>query len=164
MKLYEILGTLEEVIINGCCVNEDTGEYFDPSDLEALELDAKSKLEGVFLCSKGFLSEAEAIKAEEAVLAERRRTLEHKAENLRGYGDKCMQRMGLSHFKTPRCVATYRKSTTVDVTPAFWENRDAKFIRQKPPEADKTAIRAAIRGGLIVPGAELVERVTLSIK
>ncbi len=153
MTLYEI----DEQIMN--CVDEETGEIIDPDKLAALQMEFSDKVEGIALWIKNLLSDADQIRAEEKKLADRRKVCENKAQNLKDYlsgylaGEK---------FKTPKVAISYRKSESVNV-PDVWEVPE-DFLKYKDPEPDKTAIKAALKAGREVKGAELVTKQNMLIK
>jgi hypothetical protein len=152
MKLYEI----NEAILN--CVDPETGEA-DPEKLDELMLMREEKLEGLALWVKDLKAEADAIKAEEKALAERRQAKERKAESIKAYLEKVL---AAQKFETSRAVCSFRKSQKVEITDL--DKIPDDYLRYSAPTADKTAIKAAIKDGLIVEGAELVDSVTMSIK
>ena len=65
-------------------------------------------------------------------------------------------------FKTAKVECSFRKSQRVEV-----ENIDLlpeEFLKYKDPEADKTAIKEAIKEGKEITGARLVIALNLQIK
>lgn len=152
MKLYEI----NDAIL--ACIDPETGEA-DPEKLDALMMEWNDKIEGMALWVKDLKAEADAIKAEEKALAERRQAKERKAESIKAYLEKVLAGQ---KFETSRAVCSFRKSQKVEIT-----NLDKipdDYLRYSAPTADKTAIKAAIKDGLTIEGAELVDSVTMSIK
>lgn len=152
MKLYEI----NEAILD--CVDPETGEA-DAEKLDELMLMRDEKLENLALWVKDLKAEADAIKAEEKALAERRQAKERKAESIKAYLEKVLAGQ---KFETSRAVCSFRKSQKVEIT-----NLDKipdDYLRYSAPTADKAAIKAAIKDGISIEGAELVDSVTMSIK
>lgn len=160
MKLYEINAELEALLEQ---VDSETGELTcDMDALEALMIARDEKLEGMALYVKNMDAEAAAIKAEEKALADRRKALESKAERTRVF---LQDALSGETIKTARVVVSYRRSEAVEIRdPDFILYADPKFLTQKNPDINKTAIKAAIKAGEIVPGAELVTRQNMSIK
>lgn len=152
MKLYEI----NKAIL--ACIDPETGEA-DTEKLDELMLIRDEKLENLALWVKDLKAEVDAIKAEEKALAERRQAKERKAESIKAYLEK---ELAGQKFETSRAVCSFRKSQKVEIT-----NLDKipdDYLRYKAPEPDKAAIKAAIKDGLSIEGAELVDNVTMSIK
>lgn len=152
MKLYEI----NEAIL--ACIDPETGEA-DPERLDKLMLMREKKLEGLALWVKNLKAEVDAIKAEEKALAERRQAKERKAESIRAYLEKVLAGQ---KFETSRAVCSFRKSQKVEITDL--DKIPDDYLRYSTPAADKAAIKAAIKDGISIEGAELVDSVTMSIK
>ena len=151
--LYEI----NEEILN--CVDTETGEIIDPEKLSRLQMDFDDKVEGIALWIKDLLSDAATIKAEKDKLADRQRVCENKAKNLKEYlsGFLAGQK-----FKTPRVAISYHKSESVDVQDI--EEIPKEYLKYKDPEPDKAAIKAALKAGKDIPGAEIVVNQNIQIR
>lgn len=158
MKLYEI----DEAIIN--LFDPDTGECVDYDALESLQMERDRKIEGIALWIKDLEADAAKIRNEEKALAERRRSMETKADNLTkflarvvGEGNK---------FATSKCAISWRRSESVHVD--FKELKQDpyadNYLRYKDPEVDKAAIKAALKDGLTVMGAELVTNNNIQLR
>lgn len=163
MKLYEIDKALVDVIETGYSVDEDTGEIlFEPTDLEQLQVDREQKLEGCALYLKGLKADIEAMQAEKTKLEARIRSKQRKADRMANYIITSLMFMGQNKFETARVELRTRKSTFVDI----WDAKKIPldFIVRKMTEApDKKAIAAAIKAGEEVPGADMAERVSLTL-
>lgn len=158
--LYDINADLEILLSQ---VDEETGELLiDPEALDALTMERAEKLEGMALTVKNWTAEADAIRAEEKALAERRQRLEKKRDSLTRY---LQQVLAGEKFETPRVIVSWRKSKSVEIDEAaFWENPAEAYIRYKEPEVNKQAVTAALKNGEIIPGALLVEKASMTIK
>ena len=152
MKLYEI----NDAIL--ACIDPETGEA-DCVKLDALMMEWNDQIEGMALWVKDLKAEADAIKAEEKALAERRQAKERKAESIKAYLEKVLAGQ---KFETSRAVCSFRKSQKVEITDL--DKIPDDYLRYSAPTADKTAIKAAIKDGLIIEGAELVDSVSMTIK
>lgn len=165
-SLYEI-GTIYNTVIDGGMVfDEDTGEVlFDAGNLEALEGELNEKLEACGLYVKNMKAEAEAIRAEEKALAERRRAKERKTERLKQYVLACMEQTGTESVETARVRLTTRQSQFVEVTDedALYKAAPDYFVRQAP-KVDKAGLRKALKEGEHIPGVALVDNCTLQVK
>lgn len=160
MKLFEINAALEELLNQQ---DPETGELTcDLDQLDALMMERDEKLEGLALYCKNADAEAKAIREEEKALAERRRSLENKAERAKGF---LAEQLAGEKFSTPKVAVSYRKSEQVEVSMAFFtEESNNRFLRFKDPEADKTAIKNALKAGETVPGAEIVSKTNMILK
>lgn len=153
MTLYEI----DQAIMN--CLDDETGEIVDAELLDNLQMERTEKIENVACWIKELKAEAEALKAEKLAFAERQRVAENKAESLKNWlayvlnGEK---------FKTTRASITFRTTDKVEI--ADITQLDENFLRYKEPEADKTAIKEAIKSGQEVAGATLVSSTSVIIK
>ena len=65
-------------------------------------------------------------------------------------------------FKSIRASVSFRKSQAVEVPDIY--KLDENYLRYKEPEADKTAIKEALKAGKTVAGATLVENTSVIIK
>lgn len=66
-------------------------------------------------------------------------------------------------FETARCKITWRKSEICNVL--SMEELPKKYKRTKVTvDADKTAIKKAIKGGAKVPGAEIIKKLNMTLK
>lgn len=160
--LYEIDAAILAVIENGFHMDDETGEFWEECDLEALEHERTEKLEACAVVIKSLEAEAAALKAEEKALAERRQAKERRAASLRDYVARSLIAAEQSKLETTKCALSFRKSESVDVFDL--EALPADFLKQPAPVADKTAIKKALKAGESVSGAALVEKQNLQVK
>ena len=151
MKLYEIDQAIESLVDN------ETGELLDYEAFAALQMERDRKLENMVLWYKDLTAEAKAIKAEEDALRERRKAKENRAERLRQYLQNllCGEK-----FQTARCAVSYRKSMALNVADA--DHPD--MVAYSAPALDKRAITALVKGGEVVPGVEMEERQSMTVR
>lgn len=153
MTLYEI----DQAIMD--CIDSETGDIIDAELLDNLQMERTEKIENVACWIKELKAEAEALKAEKLAFAERQKVAENKAESLKNWlayvlnGEK---------FKTTRASVTFRATEKVEIDDIM--QLDENFLRYKEPEADKTAIKEAIKAGQEVAGATLVSSTSVIIK
>lgn len=162
MSLYEL-----DTKIKGCIqldaehvVDTEDGEIFDLQQFEALQMERGQKIEGMCCYIKNLMAEAVAYEAEEKRMRERRAAKEREIDRCKGYlagvlyGEK---------FETPRCKISWRKSEICNVL-----NIDTvpdEFKRTKVTiDADKTAIKKAIKAGMEIPGAEVIQKLNMTLK
>ena len=127
--------------------------------LNALQMERDKKIENVGLFVKNAKSDAEAIAAEIKRLTERKRVLENKAE-----GAKEWLKLALAgeKFTAPKVAISFRNTESVKVDEIG--QIPEQFLRYKEPEADKTAIKQAIKAGEEVPGAHIEASTSITIK
>ena len=153
MKLYEIDQAIMDLVDN------ETGEIIDIEMFDNLQMERDEKIESIALYIKDLKAEAEALKAEKLAFAERQKVAENKAESLKAYLSYALKGRA---FKTVKASVSFRKSQQVNV-PDIYE-LDENFLKYKEPEADKTAIKEAIKAGQTVKGATLIENTSVIIK
>lgn len=162
MTLYEIDKAI--LIAAEIALDPDTGEINDEAmmaTLDQLRMEREKKCENIACWIKDLAADANAIREEEKALADRRRSIENKAEHLKGYLRYALQGEKLS---TARCSVSYRRSTQVDVDLEALEYIRDDLLRFREPEPDKKAIKAALESGEEIPGCKLVENISMIIK
>ena len=141
-------------------VDIEDGEIFDLQQFEALQMERGQKIEGMCCYIKNLMADVVAYEAEEKRLRERRAAKEREVDRCKGYlagvlyGEK---------FETPRCKISWRKSDVCNVL--SMEAIPDEYKRTKVTvDADKTAIKNALKAGETILGAHLVESRNLQIK
>lgn len=157
MTLYEINEKIRVFLENN--IDTETGEILNLDTLGDLELERSVKLENYALAVKNIRADIEAIKAEEDALKARRERLSNTKNRLEAV---LKQELDGEKFTTARVQITHRKTNSVEVLDIT--ALPEKFLRYKPAEADKTAIKAAINAGETVDGARLVNGLSMTIK
>lgn len=158
MTIYEI----NEGILN--CIDLETGEIIDIDKLNELQLEKDAKIENVACWIKELKAEAEAIKAEKLVLAERQKVAENKAESLKKW---LAYALNGEKFKTAKCSVSFRKTESVEVTDEGLSNlmkKHNELLTYKAPEPNKKAIKDALKDGLSVQGVRLECNTSVIIK
>lgn len=160
MTLYEIDQALEEAWQEA--IDPETGEILNEEALEILDelaMAKEEKIENILLLYKQYLAEAKAIKEEKMALAKRQATAERKAESIKNYAQRSLAGEA---FKTPRVAVSYRKTQSVNITDP-WHLPD-KFIILQEPKANKKLIKEALKLGVNIQGAEIIENTSMTIK
>jgi len=163
MTLYEI----NEEITNCVKINDSeavdttTGEVISIDYLEHLEMAKDEKIENIVKFYKNLLAEHEAYKKESDRLGKLAKTSKNKAEQLKAYLGYCLQGEKFNSADGLHKVS-FRRTESVDIT-------DLKiipetYLRYKDPEADKNAIKEAIKSGVEINGAVLIEKQSVTIK
>lgn len=159
MTLYDI----DNAILN--CIDPETGDVIDLEALEALTMAREEKIENVALWIKDLKAEAEALKAEEKKLADRRRAAENKAESLKEF-----LRLSLDgqKFKTARTAISYTTSHPVEIEDEDlfleWAQGNAPEYLKVTTEISRTAIKQAIEAGTDVRYATIGSKKSITIK
>lgn len=160
MKLYEIDQAIE------ACIDLETGEVLDSERLDALQMERTAKLEGVACWVKNLEAEADALKAEKDNLAKREKAARNKAESLKNWLAYALQGEKLT---TAKAAISFRKSESVEVPNQdlfiVWASQEHNsLLNYKKPELKMKAIKEALKAGIMLPGARLVERQNIQIK
>lgn len=167
MKLYELASVYEnfmEAVDAG-----DVPEEAITDTLESIEADIDDKVDNIACLLKGMDAEIDAIKAEEARLAERRKAKEKAKERVKEYLSSTLLAMGKTKIETARNKITFRKSekvTFIDES-AFieWAVANADhLVTYGKPTVNKTAVKDYIKSGAEVIGVEVVENQNIQIK
>lgn len=167
MRLYDIDHKIIEIIENGFVIDEETGEFFDSPEavgakLEELEFDRTAKIENIALYIKNMESLVNSIKAEEKLLADRRRAREKRIESLKGYLTASMMAANENGIETSKVCLSFRKSESVVVNEAIL---DKQYLTEKVTYSpDKTAIKKALKDGATIDGAYIETKQNLQIK
>lgn len=164
MTIWEIDQAIAELLEGG--VNEETGELTaaNAAQLEALQMERDQKAENLALAVKNMKAGEDAIANEIDALTARKAALKKKRERAQDYlrivldGEK---------FQTPRVAVSWRRSEAVEPDEEFmnWAmDNDDSFLRYKPPEINKTAIKAAVKAGQEIPHVHIVQSLSPQIK
>jgi hypothetical protein len=153
MNLFEI----DSAILD--CVDVETGEIFDEVKFEELALERDVKIENICLWIKNLKAEAEALKAEKDVFAQRQKATENKMESLKKYISAYLDGAA---FKTAKVAVSFRKSESIEVDEGA--NIPDEYLRFKEPEVNKTELKKALKDGKHIEGVSLVEKQNIQIK
>ena len=141
-------------------VSVDDGEILNLQQFEALQMERDAKVEGLACYIKSVIADEAALNAEIKVLQERKAVKTREKERCTAYlagvlyGEK---------FETPRCKITWRKSEICNVLSL--DSIPDEYKRTKVTvDADKTKIKKAIKDGVEIPGAEVIEKLNMTLK
>jgi phage host-nuclease inhibitor protein Gam len=152
VRLYDLAGEWAALADAADAEGGDVGDALARVDALGEALEAKAA--GVLAVLRGLDAEAEACRAEEKRLAERRKAREAAGERLREYVRGCMDAAGIAKIATPLGTLALQAS------PARVEVVDEaavpeEFVRVKR-EVDKRAVLAAYKAeGLIADGCAI---------
>lgn len=161
-NIYELNASIKACIQYDAehVVSVDDGEILNLQQFEALQMERDQKIEGMCCYIKNKLAEAEAIDAEANTLSHRSGVIRKEVERCKAYlagalyGEK---------FETSRCKIMWRKSEICNVL--SMEEIPDEYKRTKVSvDADKTAIKKAIKAGAEIPGAEVIQKLNMTLK
>lgn len=162
MKLYEIINELEEAMTS-FEIDEETGEVLmDFEKIEALNLAKEEKIENIGKYILNMRAEQNALQERKKELDKRIKALTSKIENTLEYLKHCLNG---EPFKCVDFEIKSSKNERVEISPDFFNNQDnKKYFKYKEPEADKIEIKKALKQGIVIPGASLVQHQNINLK
>lgn len=153
MTLFQI----DEEILG--CLDLETGEIIDTEKLDQLQIARDTKIENIACWIKNLTADAEALKAQKQVFADRQKAAENKAESLKKY---LSSYLAGQKFSTDRVAVSFRKTSSVNVTDMSLIPED--YLKFAEPTVNKELIKKKHQDGIVVPGAEITEGQSISIK
>jgi hypothetical protein len=133
--------------------------------LEAMSGELEVKAQNVAYMVLNMEATAAAIKAHEETQKARRTAIEHRADSLRAYLQRCMEATGIEKIEGPGVAIGFRKSSAVVINePGLIPAAFMRTPEPPPPAPDKKLIADAIKAGTEVPGAHIEQRRNLSIR
>lgn len=160
-SLYELNAKLASYQME---FDPDTGEWINEDELDALNMKKDEKIENLLLWAKNLRAESKAIKEEENILKERRKSKDKQADNIEDY---VALNLDGQKFETARVKVNWRKTESVEIT-----NADAVPERFLKNEVVKTPMKDEIKKylkiceaeGKEMPWAKIKRRLSMSIK
>lgn len=164
MTIYELAAQYEDfarLVEDGDIPDEAIADTF-----ALLDAEFDDKADALACIIKELGAEAEAIKAQETALKERRQRKESRAEYLRGLLGESMKRLDKAKIETSRNVISFRKSTALviaDEDDFKQRHRDLCQVEEvvKIPKKD---ITDRLKAGEEISGAALETRQNLQIR
>ena len=153
--MYEIDDDIQAILDNA---DPETGEI-NLDVLEALQKEKEEKIEGVLLGYKNAKAEADMLKKIEADYTARRKAAETRAEGLKNY---IMAQLDGNPFKTVKVSAYF----TTRKVPEYTDEKSIpkKWWNVPEPVLMKKEIGEALKAGQKIPGVQLVEKQSMTIK
>lgn len=138
--------------------------------LEGIAGEIEDKADNLATVIKEYTYLSDALKSEADRLAKRAKAAKSRAEWLSQYLQKNMEAVGKQKIETPRNSLSIKKTPAAvkfSDENAFvaWANLwHEEYLRQKPPEIDRVAVKEALKSGVELPGAALEQGTKLYIK
>lgn len=154
------MATLFEINADiGSCIDFETGEILEPEKLEQLKMDKHEKLRNIAFVALNAKSDAEAYKEQERRFKAKRTAAE---KTLAWAKETLARELGGQKMKEAEFSVSFRKSETVEV--ADEAAVPDEFRIPQPDKIDKAALKAALKNGAVIAGAQIVERQNIQIK
>ena len=157
MLLYEIDKKIEEAIES--LIDAETGEILDVDTFANLQIEHDKAVDGLACYVKNLNAESDAIKAEIDALTQRRKVVNNKIDS---YKNQLKTSLNGEKFKSSRVSISYRNTEYIEVSDIL--KLPQIYLKKPTPEANKTAIKNAIKLGEEVQGAFINTRQLLIIK
>lgn len=133
--------------------------------LDGMSGELEVKAQNVGFMVRSLEADAAAVKQWSKDAADRAKTLEARAESLRGYLARCMEATGIEKIEGPGIVLSFRKSSAVIVDePGLIPAEFMRTPEPPPPAPDKKSIGDAIKAGREVAGAHIEHCRSLQVK
>ena len=160
MKLYEI-PTKIRAALDGIDCDPETGEILQADALHAVEAEASEKIEATALYLRELDAEAKAAKEEADRMLSRVKSMQKRSDYLKAMLLDALHATG--KVKTARVSVSIRTTQAVQINQeqAIPEAFTTKKITISP---NKVLIKETISAGGCVPGCELIERESVSIR
>ena len=160
MKLYEIAPALR-FALDDIVVDEETGEILSSAALHAVEAQAAEKIEATALYLRELDAEAKAAKEEADRMLARVKSMQKRSDYLKAMLLNALHATG--KVKTARVTVSIRTTQAVSVDEGA--NLPEAYTTVKTTVSpNKVAIKQALLDGVEVPGCELIERESVSIR
>ena len=148
-------------------VDAETGEFLNSEDdikeyVINLRLSKEQKLNNIEDLKLEFSASIDAIKTKIERLNNRKKSFEKYIDNMVN-----LQLMLLDNQKleTEQYLFSIRKSEAVNIDEIIFDMKDERFTRTTiKVDADKTAIKKALKDGINVMGASLEQKMNLQVK
>jgi hypothetical protein len=161
IKLYTLTDSYRKVLD---LLDNDQDESLKDT-LEAITDAIDAKAEGIAKIIRTMDAEAEAIKAEEQRLAQRRKAVENRRNGLKEYLETQLTLSGIDKVKTATfTVALQNNPPSVNVLDDTLIPQDYKTHVPEAWNVNKKAILDAIKMGIEIPGAEVFQGRSLRIR
>ena len=160
MKLYEI-PTKIRAALDGIDCDPETGEILSADALHAVEAEAAEKIEATALYLRELDAEAKAAKDEADRMIARVKSMQKRSDYLKAMLLEALHATG--KVKTGRVTVSIRTTQAVAVDEGT--NLPEAYTTVKTTVSpNKVAIKQALLDGVEVPGCELIERESVSIR
>ncbi|GKV93556.1 siphovirus Gp157 family protein [Pectobacterium aroidearum] len=123
--------------------------------MEGLGLELADKLDGAYIHVRNLEGLAKTCDEEAKRLADRKKSFENRAKQLKSYVLNCLLAAGMDKLKTTTNTFTARKGVTSVIIDNEGLLPDEMVAVQTIVAPDKKAIKEAIESGVEVPGAHI---------
>lgn len=162
ITLYQLADEYKDLLSN--LYEEETGEINEAvmHRLNDLDRPIQDKCINTVRAMKAMEAEYKAIESERKAMQAREKALKTRIDWIKGYLLENMEKSDIKEISCPQFVIKLRKNPcSVDV---YDEDRIPEEYTQLRVEISKEAVKSALKGGIEVPGARLVNHNSVVIK
>ena len=157
MTLYEL--TTEYMELLAMLEDPDVDEDLIADTLEGIDGELEVKADGYARVMRQMDADAKAIKAEEERLANRRKSLENRAANLKGRLQQMMEITGKVKFKTELFSFGIQKNpAAVVIDEQYIENIPEEYLIRQDPKIDRAKLKEDLKAGKNLDGIAHLEQ------
>ena len=159
--LYAIADRYREILSIEVSCDEERAALI--AALDEAQGDFADKAENIAKFIRNLESEADAIRAEEVRLANKRQSLTKKADNLTAYIEAMLVMTGQRNLKAGIFDIKFQRNPP-SITILDESKLPSKYFTVPAPVVSKQAIKDDIKAGIEIPGIEIVQNERLVIK
>ena len=141
------------------CIDMETGEIIAPEKLEHLQMDRHEKLRNIAFVALNAAADVKAYDEQEKKFAARKKAAKATVEWAKA---TLARELAGQKMKEAEFSISYRKSEAVEV--ADEAAVPGEFRIPQPDKIDRAALKAALKNGAVIAGAQIVERHNIQIK
>lgn len=157
MTLYEL--TTEYMELLAMLEDPDVDDELIADTLEGIDGELEVKADGYARVMRQMDADAKAIKAEEERLANRRKSLENRAANLKGRLQQMMEITGKVKFKTELFSFGIQKNpAAVVIDEQYIENIPEEYLIRQDPKIDRAKLKEDLKAGKDLDGIAHLEQ------
>lgn len=155
--LYEL--TTEYMELLAMLEDPDVDEDLIADTLEGIDGELEVKADGYARVMRQMDADAKAIKAEEERLANRRKSLENRAANLKSRLQQMMEITGKVKFKTELFSFGIQKNpAAVVIDEQYIENIPEEYLIRQDPKIDRAKLKEDLKAGKDLDGIAHLEQ------
>jgi len=166
VALYQLTGQYQQLLSSLADLDLDAGCVADTLEASGLVDDITDKAVGILMVGRGMVVNVPALRQEAARMNALADSLVKKEAALYQYLLTNMQTCGISKIESPLFkISTQNNPPSVDIyEPGLIASQYMRQPETPPPVPDKTALKAALKAGIEIQGAKLVQSQRLVVK
>ena len=161
MNLFEINQEIASCVKleSGDFVNTETGEIIDKEALDSLKMEKNTKIRNIACWIRNLQSDENQLDEQEKIYRNRKNAVKRKREDLEAYLASVLNG---EKWQNKEVEVKWRKSEVVVVSNE--KKLSSYYFRYKEPEVNRTLLKADLKAGIKLDGAELVTKNNMKVK